>query len=184
MWLIVGLGNPGRRYARTRHNIGFLVLGEFLNKHGLEFTRKRGYRICSGSIEGTEIVLIEPLTFMNRSGAAARKIMDWFKIPPEKIIVIHDDIDMEVGRLKIRRRGSSGGHRGVESVIQNIGLSNFIRIKIGIGRDEFISTEDYVLTKFRRKELPLIMEALKKAGESIHSIITEGIDKAMNRFNQ
>lgn len=183
MWLIVGLGNPGRKYARTRHNIAFLVLEEFIEKHGLEFKEKRDYRICNGSIDGTEIVLIEPLTFMNRSGTAVHKIMDKFNIPSEKTIVIHDDLDIEVGRLKIRRRGSSGGHRGVESIIQNIGSSGFIRIKIGIGRDEYISAEDYVLSKFRRNELPLIREAIKKAGESIYSIITEGVERAMNRFN-
>lgn len=183
MWLIVGLGNPGIRYAKTRHNIGFVALEEFKGKYGLDFREKKDYRICIGSIENNEIVLLEPLTFMNRSGTAVQKIADKYNIPAEKIIVVHDDLDLETGRLKIRKKGSSGGHKGIESIIQFIGSRDFIRIKIGIGRDPFIPTEDYVLSKFRKDELPLMKEAVKKAVDSIYSVITEGVDKAMNRFN-
>ena len=183
MWLLVGLGNPGGRYARTRHNIGFLVVDEFAGVDRLEFREKADYRICNGSIEGEKIVLMEPLTFMNRSGTAVRKIAEKFSIPPEKIIVVHDDLDLETGRLKIRKKGSSGGHKGVESVIQNIGANNFIRIKIGIGRDEFTPVEDYVLSKFRKDELPLVKKAITSAVHAIRSIIIEGVDKAMNKFN-
>lgn len=183
MWFLVGLGNPGSRYARTRHNVGFLVLEEFARGSGLEFKEKADYRICSGSMDDEKIVLIEPLTFMNRSGGVVRKIAEKFSIPPEKIIVVHDDLDLETGRLKIRKRGSSGGHKGVESVIQNIGANNFIRIKIGIGRDEFSPVEDYVLSKFRKDELPLVREAVSNAVHVIRSVVAEGVDKAMNKFN-
>ena len=183
MWLIVGLGNPGSKYAKTRHNIGFLVLDKFAEDKLFEFREKSGYRICSGSVKDKEIVLLKPLNFMNRSGMSVKKIVNKFNIPPERIILIHDDLDIETGRLKIRRKGSSGGHKGVESVILNIGSADFIRVKIGIGRDEFIPAEEFVLSKFRKDEVPLIREAIEKALNSIDVIITEGIEKAMNRFN-
>jgi PTH1 family peptidyl-tRNA hydrolase len=183
LWLVVGLGNPGRRYARTRHNVGFLVLDEFAAITRLEFKEKTDYLICNGSLEGEKIVFMKPLTFMNRSGGAVRKVADKFGIPSEEIIVVHDDLDLATGRLKIRKKGSSGGHKGVESVIQNVGANNFIRVKIGIGRDDSMLVEDYVLSKFRRDELPLVKEAVVCAVDAIRSVITEGIEKAMNRFN-
>ncbi len=183
MWLVVGLGNPGGRYERTRHNIGFMVLKEFTEKHGLMFKETKVYRICNSFIDRNEIIIIEPLTLMNRSGTAVRKVAEKFNIPTEKIMVIQDDMDMEIGRFKIRRRGSSGGHRGIESIIQHLGTGDFIRIKIGIGRDNLIPAEDYVLSKFKRNEIPLIREVIKKAGEAVYYIVTEGVNKAMNRFN-
>ena len=135
MWLVTGLGNPGARYSRTRHNIGFLVLEELAARNTLEFKDKTDYRICKGSIEDDQVVLLEPLTFMNRSGAAVKKLSGKFSISPENIIVVHDDLDLGTGKLKIRKKGSSGGHRGIESIIQNIGSTDFTRVKIGIGRD-------------------------------------------------
>jgi PTH1 family peptidyl-tRNA hydrolase len=184
LWLIVGLGNPGVRYARTRHNVGFLAVELFAADHGMDFREKTDYRICDGSIDGGKIVVTEPLTFMNRSGSAVRKVVDKYYLPPEKIIVVHDDLDMETGRLKIRRNGSSGGHKGVESIIQSIGSREFVRVKIGIGRDDGTAVESYVLSKFRKEELPLIREAIGRAAESVGAIITMGIDKAMNRYNR
>ncbi len=183
MWLIVGLGNPGARYSRTRHNAGFLVAESIAATLGLDFREKADYRICDGSIDGERVVVMEPLTFMNISGAAVRKVTEKYHLPPERLIVIHDDLDMETGRLKIRRKGSSGGHKGVESIIQSIGSRDFVRVKIGIGRDETIPVESYVLSKFRREELPLIREAVARATESIGVIISAGVDKAMNRYN-
>ncbi len=183
MWLIAGLGNPGKRYSRTRHNIGFWVVEAFIDKNHLVFKEKADYRMCDGSVEDEKIVLMEPLTFMNRSGTAVKKVMDKFNIPAENLVVIHDDLDLETGKVKIRKKGSSGGHKGVESIIQNIGKNNFIRIKIGIGRDPYILAEDYVLARFRKEELPQIKEAVSRAVDSIYSVITEGADKAMNRFN-
>lgn len=183
MWLIVGLGNPGSRYARTRHNVGFLVVEELASQNRLEFKEKADYRWCSGSIGDEKIVLVEPLTFMNRSGAAVKKVMDKFYVPPERILVIYDDLDLEAGKLKIRKKGSSGGHKGVESIIQGTGTNVFARVKIGIGRDPFVPAEVYVLSKFRKDETPLIGEAVARAAEAVHSIITEGVDRAMNRFN-
>ncbi len=184
MWLLVGLGNPGSRYARTRHNIGFLVIEAVADRQGLQFREKTDYKICDGSIEGERIVLVEPLTFMNRSGSAVRKVVDKFIIRPANIIVAHDDLDMETGRLKVRRKGSSGGHKGIESIIQSIGSSDFIRVKIGIGRDPSVPVEKFVLSKFAKEELPAVKEAITRAADSIPFIIAEGIEKAMNKFNK
>ena len=183
MWLIVGLGNPGSKYTKTRHNLGFFVLEEFTGKHALKFNERKDYKICSGSIENSEIILLGPLTFMNKSGTAVKKISEKFTIIPHNIIVIHDDLDLETGRLKISKKGSSGGHKGIESIINNLGSNEFLRIKIGIGRDISIPAEDYVLSKFNKDEIPLIKEAVKKASDSIDCIVKEGVEKAMNRFN-
>jgi PTH1 family peptidyl-tRNA hydrolase len=184
LWLIVGLGNPGARYAATRHNIGFLVADHFAEKHGLDFREKTAYRICDGSIDDERIVVVEPLTFMNRSGAPVKRMVDKYHMPPENIVVIHDDLDMETGRLKIRRGGSSGGHKGVESIIQGIGSRDFIRVKVGIGRDEDMAVESYVLSKFRKDELPSIRDAVERAAESVAAIIGMGVHKAMTRYNR
>ncbi|MBI5633023.1 MAG: aminoacyl-tRNA hydrolase [Nitrospirae bacterium] len=183
MWLLVGLGNPGVRYSRTRHNIGFMVLDRLAESLGLDFREKTDYRACSGSISGHKVVLMEPLTFMNRSGSAVRKVFSKYTVLPEHIIVIHDDLDLDAGKLKIRKKGSSGGHKGVESVIQNIGTQDFIRVKIGIGRDPLIPTEDYVLSKFRKDEQVLVKDVIARAGDAISCILGEGVEKAMNRFN-
>lgn len=184
MWLIAGLGNPGSRYEKTRHNVGFLALEEIAGRQHIEFSEKEEYKIAKGSMGDEKIVLLEPLTFMNRSGFAVRKIMLKLNISAEKIIVIHDDLDLETGSLKIRKKGSSGGHKGIESIIQNIGTQEFIRVKIGIGRDLFVPTDKYVLSKFAKDELTLISEALEKAAESVQAIITQGVESAMNRFNR
>jgi len=184
MWVIAGLGNPGKKYARTRHNIGFMVIEEFALKHNIILKQKKeGYRIGTGSMEGYALMLIEPLLFMNMSGSVIKHIIGNFDIQPEYLIVIHDDIDMETGKLKIKRAGSSGGHKGVESIIQSIGKKDFIRLKIGIGREDEVPAEDYVLSRFRRQEIHIIKEAIQKAADAIHSIVSEGVDKAMNRFN-
>lgn len=184
MWVIVGLGNPGRRYLRTRHNVGFMVVEEIARRYEIDLKEKeRRYRIGRGSINGEDILLIEPLLYMNRSGLAVKDIVNKFNIQVENLIVIHDDIDMETGKLRIRRRGSSGGHQGVKSIIQSVGSKDFIRLKIGIGRDASVTPEDYVLSRFRKNEVPLIREAIKKASDAVVSIIVDGVDKAMNIYN-
>jgi peptidyl-tRNA hydrolase, PTH1 family len=183
LWLIAGLGNPGARYEKTRHNVGFLVIEELLRRQQLEFKEKEDYKIARGSMGDEKIIFLEPLTFMNRSGVAVRKIMQKSNVFPDTLIVVHDDLDLEAGKLKIRKKGSSGGHKGIESVMQNIGTREFIRIKIGIGRDPFVQTEKYVLSKFRKDEMQTIKEAIDRAVESVNSIIRDGVERAMNRFN-
>jgi peptidyl-tRNA hydrolase, PTH1 family len=184
LWLIAGLGNPGTRYQNTRHNIGFLVIDELLRKQKIVFKEKDNYRIAEGSQYDEKIILLEPLTFMNNSGLAVRKVMQKSHLTPENLIVVHDDLDLATGNLKIRKKGSSGGHKGVESIIQNIGSPEFIRVKIGIGRDPVIPTEKYVLSKFSKDEMQLVREAIERAVQSIDSIIRVGPETTMNRFNR
>ena len=183
MWLIVCLGNPGRRYAKTRHNVGFMVADDIARRYGIELKTKESYMIGKGSIEGDEVILMEPLTFMNRSGDAVKEVLRRYPSGPEDLIVVHDDLDMETGKLKIRKRGSSGGHRGIESIIENLGTREFIRVKIGIGREEGVPAEEYVLRKFGRGQIPLIKDAIVRASDAIAMILRHGADKAMNTFN-
>jgi PTH1 family peptidyl-tRNA hydrolase len=160
-----------------------MVLDALCGAFGLTFKEKADYRICDGSMENERIIFMEPLTFMNRSGVAVKKVADKHTIPPEHIIVVHDDLDLPAGKLKIRKKGSSGGHKGIDSIIQNVGSRDFVRVKIGIGRDSLIPTEAFVLSKFRRDEIPLIKDAVTSASGAIACIIAEGPDRAMNKFN-
>ncbi len=180
----MGLGNPGRRYARTRHNVGFMVADDLAERYGIEFREKASYRTGRGSVEGNEVVLLEPLTFMNNSGMAVHEVAMRYKVGAEKLIIVHDDIDMETGRLKIREKGSSGGHKGVASIIEHIGTGEFIRVKVGIGREEGMPVEEYVLSKFRRKEVPVIKDAIERASKAVSTILVQGVERAMNLFNQ
>jgi PTH1 family peptidyl-tRNA hydrolase len=183
LWVVVGLGNPGRRYAKTRHNVGFMVADEISDRYGIDLKEKGSYLVGKGSIEGNDIVLVEPLTFMNRSGVAVRDVMKRHNLRSENLVIIQDDIDMETGKLKIREKGSSGGHKGIESIIESLGTREFIRVKIGIGREEGVAAEEYVLGKFRRDEVPLIKEAVVMAAGAVDVILKEGVHKAMNEFN-
>ncbi len=184
VWLIAGLGNPGSKYSRTRHNIGFIIVEEVADNYKIDLLEKKdGYKIGRGSIEGHKVLLVEPLLYMNLSGPAIQNVFRKSGIQPENLIVVHDDLDMDTGKLRIRKTGSSGGHKGVESIMQTIGSRDFIRVKIGIGREPGEPAERYVLKKFRKEEMVLIQEAVQKASEAIRSIISEGVDKAMNRYN-
>lgn len=183
MWLIAGLGNPGRKYSRTRHNLGFMVLEEVAQRFGIVFLERGQYRLGRGSMEGKNILLLEPLLYMNLSGPVVEKVRRKFAVDNENLLVIHDDLDMEAGKLRIRKNGSSGGHKGVESIIQSIGSGDFIRIKAGIGREPGMPSEEYVLRKFSRHELGVIKDMIKSAAEAVSTIVSEGVDKAMNKFN-
>lgn len=183
MWALAGLGNPGRKYTKTRHNAGFSALDLLAEKHGVSFSEKNGRDEGTGSLEGVKAVLIKPMDYMNLSGPPVRESMKKRGITPENLIVVHDDMDIEPGRIKIRMGGSAGGHKGVSSIIDALGEKEFVRIKIGIGRDMTMLGEDYVLKKFRPDEKPLIKEALQLAALAATSIITGGLQQAMNTFN-
>lgn len=160
-----------------------MVADKLAEKYSIGLKTRELYMAGKGFVEGVDVVLTEPLTFMNRSGSAVRDLMKRHNLSAQEIIVIHDDIDMESGQLKVRKNGSAGGHRGVDDIIGAIGTREFVRIKIGVGRDKDIPVEDYVLSRFRKDELPVISEAVEKAVEAVSVIVTEGAEKAMNRFN-
>lgn len=188
MLIIVGLGNPGNKYSKTRHNIGFRVIEQLSKTYSIPLDEKDTFVIGKGALEGQEAVLLKPLTFMNRSGLAVKKVLKKFYVPQEelavRLLVIHDDLDVMTGALKIRKDGSSGGHKGVESIIQETGTRNFMRIKIGIGRESGVPVDEYVLGNFRPDEKNLIEDAIILACDAVAVITTKGIEKAMNTFNR
>lgn len=188
MWIVTGLGNPGLKYSKTRHNIGFMVIDRLSEEYGIPLEEKETCSIGRGTIAGQRVVLLKPLTFMNLSGAAVKKILKKSPIPHDLValplIVIHDDLDIAAGILKIRKNGSSGGHRGVESIIREIGTKEFIRVKLGIGRDETIPVDRYVLSTFTPPEKKLVKDAIIIAVDVVSIIIREGVDSAMNKFNR
>ena len=186
MYLIVGLGNPTSKYAGTRHNIGFSVITELSDKHRIDLNVKEHKAICGkGYIGGEKILLMEPQTFMNLSGEAIRSAMDFYKLTNEDIIVIYDDISLDVGQLRLRKKGSAGGHNGIKSIIQHLGTDEFMRIKVGVGnKPAEWDLADYVLARFPDNELETVRESVKLAGEACDTILIDGIDKAMNQYNK
>jgi PTH1 family peptidyl-tRNA hydrolase len=188
LWIITGLGNPGEKYSATRHNIGFIVLERLSDAFRIPLAVRDGYSLGKGTINTTPVVLLKPLTYMNLSGVAVRKVLKKFNLIREgevgNFIVIHDDLDLEPGVVKLRRTGSSGGHKGIESIIRETGTRDFIRIKIGVGRDREIPVEKYVLRRFRSSEKKVIEDGIMRAMNAVESIITCGIEKAMNSFNR
>jgi PTH1 family peptidyl-tRNA hydrolase len=188
VWIITGLGNPGDKYSATRHNIGFIVLERLSDAFRIPLAVRDGYSLGKGAINTTQVVLLKPLTYMNLSGVAVRKVLKKFNLIREgevgNFIVIHDDLDLEPGVVKIRRTGSSGGHKGIESIIRETQTKDFIRIKIGIGRDREMPVEEYVLRRFRSSEKKVIEDGILKAMNAVESIIAGGIEKAMNTCNR
>ena len=184
MWCIVGLGNPGRKYDRTRHNAGFMVADELARRWGIDLREDGDCIIAEGSAGTRNVILVEPLTFMNLSGRAVRRVTRYRNITRTALIVVHDDLDIEVGRVKLRIGGSSGGHKGVASIIAETGGEDFIRVKVGVGRDPLIPAERYVLTKFPPAEAAAVAEAIQTAADAVEMIIAEGATQAMNHFNR
>ncbi|MBF0506032.1 MAG: aminoacyl-tRNA hydrolase [Nitrospirae bacterium] len=184
MWIIAGLGNPGKRYEKTRHNVGFEVVDRLSEDYGIVLKERDEYLLGKGAIEGQESLLVKPLTFMNRSGSAIVKVLRKFNSSAESLIIVHDDLDLGVGVIKIRKTGSSGGHKGVESIIQGTGTRDFFRVKFGVGRDPDIPSDVYVLSKFSPAEKSVMKDAIIMGSEAIACIITMGIDKAMTRYNR
>lgn len=184
-WLIAGLGNPGARYTFTRHNIGFMIAEALSARCRIPLSKKSFQsRYGYGSIAGSQVILAEPLTYMNNSGEAILGIMHHFG-NDMKLIALHDDLDSTLGRLRIRAGGGgAGGHRGIGSIIHHLGHTDFIRLKVGIGRDSRIPVEKYVLSCFRKDESDIIEEAVFNAAEAVEVIIRDGVQTAMNMFNK
>ena len=186
MYLIVGLGNPTSQYAGTRHNIGFSVITELSDRYQIAMNCKEHKAICGkGYIEGQKVLLMEPQTYMNLSGEAVRSAMDFYKLTNEDLIIIYDDISLDGGQLRVRKKGSAGGHNGIKNIIAHLGSDEFMRIKVGVGnKPSNWDLADYVLARFPQEELEAVRESVKRAGEACTSIMTDGIDVAMNQFNK
>jgi PTH1 family peptidyl-tRNA hydrolase len=189
MKLIVGLGNPGRSYVRNRHNVGFICLAHFARAQGIRLDKRKGLaRIGRGRVAANEVALARPQTFMNNSGQSVSRLIDKFDIDPNDLIVIHDDLDLPLAKVRISFGSSSGGHKGINSIIKEIGTKDFVRIRIGVGRPNKpqISEDDiiaYVLSDFTLTEKRAIDNIVPTVSEAILCLLTEGLTPAMNKFN-
>ncbi|MFH0846812.1 MAG: aminoacyl-tRNA hydrolase [Chloroflexota bacterium] len=190
MKLIVGLGNPGKEYAASRHNVGFSCVGYFARQHKIALTGKQAHaRVGQGEISGIPVLLARPYTFMNQSGKAVKALVKKYGISLEDIIVIHDDMDLPLGKIRLRMGGSSAGHKGINSITSELGSQDFARVRVGIGRpdnaDDKCETDmiDYVLSPFTPGEKAVIAEIIPRVSEALLCILERGIDAAMNRFN-
>jgi PTH1 family peptidyl-tRNA hydrolase len=182
--LIVGLGNPGVRYANTRHNVGFHCLDRLAEKYGWSFSRQQAKAIlASGTRYGLKITLAKPMTYMNLSGQSVASVAHFYKIDPQDILVICDDLDLPVGRIRLRPGGGSAGHKGTESIIQSLGTDAFPRLRIGIGRPEHAEAVNYVLGRFTEADAITMSRVYDRAVDAVSVFLTEGIEAAMNQFN-
>ncbi len=185
MKLIVGLGNPGLQYAATRHNIGFEVIDSLAEAYNIQVTKSK-YKALIGeaNIKGERVILMKPQTYMNLSGEAVRACMDFHKITNEEVFVIFDDVSLEVGQLRLRKNGSAGGHNGIKSIIAHIGTQDFSRLKFGVGeKPAGWDLANYVLGRFSEDDLKIIGPRFKDAVDATTMFVTDGIDKAMNKYN-
>lgn len=185
-YLVVGLGNPGSRYAQTRHNIGFRLVDALCNRCGCTTPLpQETSEIRTGTIEGMFIGLIKPLTYMNCSGPPIAQVADFCGVPPSRVIVVHDDMDLVFGRIKIKEKGGSGGHKGVQSIIDTFEDDGFIRVRLGIGHPPTgVSGPDYVLSAFSEAEEQMLPLVLKTACDAVVTILCRGTKEAMNRFHR
>jgi PTH1 family peptidyl-tRNA hydrolase len=184
MKIIVGLGNPGAKYGKTRHNVGFMVIDRFARKYDMVCSQKRFQALfCKGCIGKEETILLKPLTYMNLSGAAVKEAAGMYKCELNDILVVCDDLDLPLGKIRIRRNGGCGGHRGLESVKEHLGSSGFSRLRIGIGRPVFGDPADYVLSEFSKEEEVVIMDALEGVCDALSTWVLDGMEACMNKFN-
>jgi peptidyl-tRNA hydrolase, PTH1 family len=183
--LIVGLGNPGKDYVDTRHNVGFRVLDELARRYGLAFGKtERKAQIASGVIRGRKVILAKPQTFMNLSGEAVRSLSDFYKVELGKIIVVADDLDIPLGTVRLRKSGGAGGQNGMKSVIQHLGTQEFSRLRFGIGRPPGkMQARDYVLSSFKGDDAILAAQVIDRAADAVETWLVEGIELAMTRHN-
>ena len=185
MYIIAGLGNPGKKYENTRHNMGFLAVDLLAEKYGIRIDKiKFKALVGEGRIAGQKVLLVKPQTYMNLSGESVREIADFYKIEPENIIIIYDDISLDVGQLRIRKKGSAGGHNGIKNIIAHLGTQEFPRIKVGIGnKPEGWDLADYVLSKYSKAEQEALEEAADGVIGAVKLMLMDDIEAAMNRYN-
>jgi PTH1 family peptidyl-tRNA hydrolase len=185
MKLIVGLGNPGQQYVNTRHNVGFMVVDHLAEKLGLSFTQLKFKGVLAeGRICQHKLLLLKPLTYMNLSGESVIQVLHFYKLQPEQLLVIYDDLDTPVGDIRLRMKGSAGGHNGIKSIIQHVGTEEFDRIRVGIGRPEpGKKVVNYVLENFHNQELEDVRTAIQKSSEAAEMSLIETFEKVMNKYN-
>ena len=193
MKLIIGLGNPGLYYANNRHNIGYMCIKRFAKDHKIRFNKKQGLaRTGRGKINGEEVVLARSQTYMNESGESVDRLVKRYRIGSADLVVIHDDLDLPTGKIRIRQGRGSGGHKGIESIIAHLGNGNFYRVRVGIDRPDIVEDDtidkeqaviDYVLSGFTREEKKIINGVIPEVSRAILCLLTEGIDAAMNKYN-
>ncbi len=183
--LVVGLGNPGNTYKRTRHNVGFMVVDQISEAFSIALVKQKFDTVFGrGSVDGVEVVLAKPMAFMNRSGPQVQKIARYYRILSEDMLVVHDDIDLAFGRIKIKEKGGDGGHKGVRSIIDAFGGGGFTRLRIGVGRPESaISAADHVLGRFKSDEKKVLDQIITAARDAVVTILCKGAKEGMNRFN-
>ncbi len=184
--IVVGLGNPGKKYGRTRHNAGFMVAEELARRLRIEISQEKCHSLIGrGHIETTQIVLVKPQTYMNESGRAVAALLQDFYISPGDLVVIHDELDLPLGTVRIKTGGGHGGHNGLRSIIDSLGTSDFIRVRMGIGRPaQNVDSADYVLSPFLAGEQKAAAEAAGRAADAVLAIASQGMPRAMNLFNQ
>ncbi|MBQ2932455.1 MAG: aminoacyl-tRNA hydrolase [Clostridia bacterium] len=186
MYIIAGLGNPGKKYTGTRHNMGFEALDAVAAKYNIDIKKSKFNALYGeGTIEGEKVVLIKPQTFMNLSGEAVREFKNWYKTDTSQIIIIYDDVSLPVGKMRIRKKGSAGGHNGMKSIIYQLNSDEFPRIKLGVGSPENpeFDLADYVLGKFTKDEVKILIQTAINTADAVGEIIKNGCEKAMSKFN-
>ncbi len=186
MIIITGLGNPGKQYDKTKHNVGFWVIDKLAKEYNIEVTKfKHKALIGEGNIAGKKVLLVKPQTYMNLSGESIREIIKFYKVPLEQFYVIYDDTSLPLSNVRIREKGSAGGHNGIKNIIAHLGTDIFLRIKVGIGeKPNGWDLADYVLAPFSKDEEPLILSGVDKAYHAVELLLTKGIKEAMNQTNQ
>ncbi len=184
MKLIVGLGNPGPQYAHTRHNVGFMVVERLARQHQY-MSRKMQFNavVIAGALDGEKVVLARPLTFMNESGRAVGSLFRWLKLELSDLLIVYDEIDLPLGKLRLRPDGGSAGHNGMKSIIQNLGSEQFARLRVGVGRPVHGNGVNYLLSDFSRDEQPVIEQTLEDAAQAVEIFVSRGLVTAMNQFN-
>ena len=186
MYIIVGLGNPTKEYDNTRHNIGFAAIDMLADKYGINVTEvKHKALLGKGVINGNKVILVKPMTYMNLSGEAVRAVIDYYKVDEEEeLLVIYDDISLDVGQLRVRKKGSAGGHNGIKNIIAHLGHDTFKRIKIGVGeKPKGYDLADYVLGHFSKEDLTVLKEGMERVDGAVNLILEDNIEDAMNRYN-